>query len=54
MKRLTAKIVTIGALATFLGCMTFTQEDYDRQQKRYERDRQIQEQKAKESVYLRW
>lgn len=36
------------------GCTSFTQEDYDLQQRKYERDRQVQEQKDKESVYLKW
>jgi len=36
------------------GCTTFTQEDYDLQKKKYERDQKAEEQRAKESVYLKW
>ena len=54
MKSFTCKLVIVLFLLTFFGCTTFTQEDYDLQQKKYDRDRKIQEQKDKESVNLRW
>jgi|GEM_PF-1119380 len=54
MKRLASLAIVVFYVITFFGCTTFTQEDYDLQQKKYERDRKVEEQKAKESVYLKW
>jgi hypothetical protein len=54
MKFFIYKTGLIFCLCMFFGCMTFTQEDYDLQQKKYERDRQVQEQKDKESLSFKW
>ncbi len=54
MKNIMLKVVFFCYVMTLLGCMRFTQEDYDRQERKYERDRQAQEQNAKESVYIKW
>ena len=54
MKRFVFLIGLFFYLAMLAGCMTFTQEDYDLQEKKYERDRKVEEQKAKDSVYLKW
>lgn len=54
MKYFICVMVLMLYVVSLAGCTTFTQEDYDLQQKRYERDRQVDEQKAKESVYLKW
>ncbi len=54
MKRFIFVAGSLFYLAMLSGCMTFTQEEYDLQEKKYERDRKVEEQKAKDSIYLKW
>ena len=37
-----------------VGCMRFTERDYDLQKQAYEKERQIKEEKAKESLFMKW
>ena len=48
------KILLLVLCGTFFGCMEFTQKDYDLQKKKYEKERQAQEEQGQNTVRVKW
>lgn len=47
------RFILLVVMISFVGC-AFTQEDYDLQEKRYERDRKAQEQQSQGTAGWKW
>jgi len=48
------RIFILVLCGTFFGCTSFTQKDYDLQQKKYEKEKKVQDEQGQNTVRVKW
>lgn len=54
MRKFISQILLLIFCVTLLGCMTFTEKDYELQEAKYEKERKAQEQQAEDTLHIKW
>ncbi|MCX5682057.1 MAG: hypothetical protein NT079_07345 [Candidatus Omnitrophica bacterium] len=54
MRKIIFKVLILFYCGSLFGCMRFTQEDYDLQKKKYEREQKAEEQHSQNSMHIKW